>query len=194
MTTILEKSGCKGNILVVDDEPDNLEVLSIILESEGYQVRQAINANIALKTIKFQLPELILLDIKMPEIDGYQLCRKLKSNSETKDIPVIFLSGLARDIDKCKGFEVGAVDFVVKPFHLQETLARVQHHLTIRRLELELQQRNHELSQQQNRLETEICIRQQAENELENCKILLEAKNRQLQTIVDNSHRLQAHS
>ncbi|AFY53437.1 response regulator containing a CheY-like receiver domain and a GGDEF domain [Rivularia sp. PCC 7116] len=194
MTTILQTLGCKGNILVVDDEPDNLEVLSIILESEGYQVRQAINANIALKTIKLKLPELILLDIKMPEIDGYQLCQKLKSNSETKDIPVIFLSGLARDIDKCKGFEVGAVDFIIKPFHLQETLARVKHQLTIRKLELELQQRNHELSQQNNRLETEVYIRQQAENELESCKLLLEAKNRQIQTIFDNCHSLQAHS
>ncbi|MBV6625693.1 MAG: response regulator [Rivularia sp. (in: Bacteria)] len=194
MTKILQKSGCTGNILVIDDEPDNLEVLSIILESEGYQVRQAINAEMAFKTIKVKLPELILLDVRMPEIDGYELCQKLKSNSDTKDIPIIFLSGLARNIDKRKGFEVGAVDFITKPFHLQETLARVKHQLTIRRLELELKQRESELSQQNNRLKTEIFSRQQAENELKNCKILLEARNRQLQNIFDNSHSVQVRS
>lgn len=193
MTTILQKSGCKGNILVVDDERDNLELLSTILESEGYQVRQAINADIAFRSIKLQPPELILLDIRMPEIDGYQLCQQLKSNPEIKDIPVIFVSGLGRDNDKGKGFEVGAVDFITKPFQLEETIARVKHQLTIRRLEIELKRTNHELSQQKYRLQVEIYIRQQAENKLKNSKVLLETTDRQLQAVLIELQNMQPH-
>ncbi len=140
-----EKTEFKADILIVDDEPDNLRLLSTILQSQGYKVRQAINANIALKTLKLQPPDLILLDILMPEVDGYQLCQRLKSNSATTEIPVIFLSALSRGLDRKKGFLVGGADYLTKPFELEEVLARVNHQLTICNLKFQLQQKNQEL-------------------------------------------------
>lgn len=186
MTTILQKSGCKGNILIVDDEPDNLEVLSTILESEGYQVRQAINADVALKTIQIQPPELIILDIRMPKVDGYQLCQLLKSNPKTKYIPVIFLSALGKENDKGKGFELGAVDFINKPFELNEVLAKVKGQLTIRRLQIKLKEVNSELSYHNHRLQSKIHFHQQVENELSRSNISLEARNHQLQIMINH--------
>ena len=120
-------------------------MLSIILESQGYKVRQAVNADIALKTLELRSPDLILLDILMPEVDGYQLCQQLQHNSTTREIPVIFLSALARGLDRKKGFQVGGADFFTKPFELEEVLARVKHQLTICNLKLQLQQKNQEL-------------------------------------------------
>lgn len=142
-----ELKGFQADILIIDDEPDNLRLLSTILESQGYKVRQALNADIALKTIELQPPNLILLDILMPEVDGYQLCRQLKLNPKTNEIPVIFLSALARGLDRKKGFKAGGADYLTKPFELEEVLARVQHQLTICDLKLQLQLRNEELSQ-----------------------------------------------
>jgi len=133
--------------LIIDDEPDNLRLLSTILESESYKVRQAVNADIALKTVEIQPPDLILLDILMPEIDGYQLCKQLKHNPSSKDIPLIFLSALARGLDRKKGFQAGAADYLTKPFEIEEVLARVKHQLTICQLKLQLQQKNQELSE-----------------------------------------------
>ena len=140
-----EKTEFKADILIVDDEPDNLRLLSTILQSQGYKVRQAINADIALKTLHLQPPNLILLDILMPEVDGYQLCQQLKSNSATTEIPVIFLSALSRGLDRKKGFQVGGADYLTKPFELEEVLARVKHQLTICSLKFQLQQKNQEL-------------------------------------------------
>ncbi len=177
----LQKPDCKGNILIVDDQPDNLEVLSIILESEGYQVKQAINGDIALKTIELQEPELIMLDIRMPDIDGYEVCQKLKSNLKTKDIPVIFLSGLDRGIDQNKAFEVGGVDFILKPFMLEEILARVAHHLSVRRLEIKLNLRKKELRQQNYHLKTQIDICQQIEKDVRIFQASLKARDREFQ-------------
>ena len=193
MTKKLQKSDCKGNILIVDDQPDNLEVLSIILESEGYQVRQAVNADIAFKTIEIQAPELIMLDIRMPEIDGYEVCQKLKSNPETEDIPVMFLSGLGRGIDKSKALEVGCVDFIIKPFELEEVLARVAHHLTIRKLEIELNRRRQELAQQNYRLQTQIYICQKAGKDLEIFKASLKARGKEIQAITGKLKNIQPH-
>lgn len=170
MTT--QESQNKSNILIIDDETDNLKVLSSILENQNYEVRQAINADIAFRAIKIQIPDLILLDILMPEVNGYQACQQLKLNPNTKHIPVIFLSALGRDSDKAKGFEVGGVDFISKPFHLEETLARVKHQLTIRKLQSELKQVNHQLSQKNYRLQAEIYLKQQAENELKRYQAL----------------------
>lgn len=180
----LQKLNHKNNILIVDDEADNLEVLSNILENKGYEVRQAINADIAFRAIKIQIPDLILLDILMPEINGYQVCQQLKLNPNTKDIPVIFLSALGRDSDKAKGFEIGGVDFISKPFHLEEALARVKHQLTIRKLQLELKRVNYELSLKNYRLQAEIYVKQQVENELKHYQALLETRNQELQAIV----------
>ncbi|KST61948.1 response regulator [Mastigocoleus testarum] len=176
MDDMLEMLDFKGDILIIDDEPNNLDVLSTSLECYGYQVRQAVSAEIALKTIKLKLPELILLDVIMPKVDGYELCQQLKSNPETKDIPVIFLSALSQEHDKGKGFEVGAVDFISKPFHLEEILARINHQLTIRQLEIKLRETNQELEKQKYRLQTEIYLREKIEEELKDSKALLESR------------------
>jgi two-component system NtrC family sensor kinase len=134
-----------SDILVVDDEPNNLRVLSTILESSGYGVRQAINGKTALKAIQVEPPDLILLDILMPELGGYEVCQQLKHNADTAEIPVIFLSALNRTQDKVKGFEVGGADYITKPFQVEEVLARINHQLKIRLLQQQLQQKNQKL-------------------------------------------------
>ncbi|MCJ8282458.1 MAG: response regulator [Rivularia sp. ALOHA_DT_140] len=186
MTKILQNTGCKGNILVVDDEPDNNKVLSTILESEGYQVRKAINVDMALKTIKWKLPELIILDIRMPEVDGYQLYQQLKLNPDTKDIPVLSLSALGIENDFEKGLKLGSVDFQGKPFQLDAILARVKGQLTIRRLQIKLEQINHELSQHNHRLQEKIHFRKQVDKELIHSQFSLEARNHELQVMIGN--------
>ncbi|RAQ48981.1 response regulator [Arthrospira sp. O9.13F] len=132
----------KGSILIVDDTPDNLRVLSATLGDRDYDVQCAINGKLALMAVANQPPDLVLLDIKMPEMDGYQVCEALKSQQKTADIPVIFLSALDDVIDKVKAFAVGGVDYITKPFQVEEVLARVEHQLTIRRLQKQLQNQN----------------------------------------------------
>ncbi|HIK10353.1 MAG TPA: hybrid sensor histidine kinase/response regulator [Oscillatoriaceae cyanobacterium M33_DOE_052] len=130
----------KGNILIVDDTPNNLRVLSTMLLEQGYEVRTALNGNMALQSVKVLLPELILLDIQMPDMDGYQLCQRLKNIEEIKDIPVIFISALDDVNNKVKAFTLGGVDYITKPFHVEEVIARVENHLLNRRLQQQLQQ------------------------------------------------------
>jgi two-component system, sensor histidine kinase and response regulator len=143
-------------ILVVDDEPNNLRVLSTILNKRGYKVQKAICGNLALKAAIASPPDLILLDIIMPKINGYEVCKKLKSLENTKEIPVIFLSALDQTTDKVKAFELGGVDYITKPFQVEEVLARIENQLTIRKLQNKLQQQN-------DRLQREIEARKQAE-------------------------------
>ena len=116
----------KGNILIVDDTPDNLRLLSTMLESQGYQVRKAINGQIALRGVIMAPPDLILLDINMPQMNGYEVCEKLKSVEQTSEIPVIFISALDQTLDKVKAFEMGGVDYITKPFQIKEVLARIE--------------------------------------------------------------------
>lgn len=119
----------KGDILIVDDIPENLELLFQILIEYNYEVRRVLNGNQALRVTQIEPPDLILLDIKMPEIDGYEVCRQLKNNEKTKHIPVIFLSALNESFDKVKAFQVGGVDYITKPFNIPEVLARVENQL-----------------------------------------------------------------
>ncbi|TAN47082.1 MAG: response regulator [Methylococcaceae bacterium] len=128
-----------GNIVIVDDQPNNLRVLSGILQQAGYKVRPALDGEIALKSIKSTPPDLILLDIRMPGVDGYEVCRQLKSNEQTREIPVIFISALQDMEDKLAAFQAGGVDYVSKPFQMEEVLARVQAHLRLYRLQRDLQ-------------------------------------------------------
>lgn len=128
----------KANILVVDDTPDNLRLLSDMLMIEGYRVRPAPSGTHALATSRKEIPDLVLLDIVMPEMDGYEVCRALKADVRTKDIPVIFLSALGEVEDKVKGFEAGGVDFITKPFHPREVVLRVETHLKIALLQKQL--------------------------------------------------------
>ncbi|MGB0388690.1 MAG: response regulator [Ardenticatenaceae bacterium] len=136
----------KGNILVVDDTLPSLRLLVEMLADQGYEVRPAPNGALALRAVYSTRPDLILLDIKMPGMDGYQVCERLKADERSCDIPVIFISALNDVLDKVKAFSVGAVDYITKPFQLEEVLARVQTHLTLRRLQTRLEERTRELT------------------------------------------------
>ena len=124
----------KGNILAVDDTAASLKLLSDILMEEGYEVRPAISGELALHSAFSNPPELVLLDIRMPEIDGFEVCRQLKAHANTRDVPVIFVSAIMDTDEKVRGFNLGAVDFVTKPFQREELLARVRTHLEVDRL------------------------------------------------------------
>ncbi|MEG4341867.1 response regulator [Microcoleus sp. A003_D6] len=138
----------KGNILIVDDTPENLQVLSATLSDRGYKVRGVINGKMALRAALSGSPDLILLDIKMPEMDGYEVCTQLKAQAKTSEIPVIFISALDEVLDKVTAFQVGGVDYITKPFHVAEVLARIEHQLTIQRLKRQLIDRNTQLQQE----------------------------------------------
>ena len=129
-------------ILVVDDNPDNLRCLSHILTAHGYKVQRAISGQLALNAANAAPPDLILLDIIMPYMNGYQVCKILKISKNTKDIPVIFLSGLNKGSDKVNAFQVGAADYISKPFKAEEVVARIEHQLTIQNLQKRLQNKN----------------------------------------------------
>ncbi|MGB7895463.1 MAG: diguanylate cyclase, partial [Microcoleus sp.] len=132
----------RGNILIVDDLPDNLHLLSRTLKRHGYKVRSVTTGAMALRAAKSPSTELILLDIKLPDIDGYEVCKQLKSDEQTTGIPIIFLSALNETFNKVEGLAVGGVDYIAKPFQAEEVLARVETHLTIRRLQQSLQEQN----------------------------------------------------
>ena len=136
----------KGNILVVDDTPANLRLLVDILTENGYKVRPVPNGKLALSAARGFPPDLILLDIMMPEINGYEVCEKLKADKLTCDIPVIFISAINDVLDKVKAFGVGGVDYISKPFQVEEVLARVGTHLAMSYLQKSLQTKNEELS------------------------------------------------
>jgi PleD family two-component response regulator len=125
----------RGNLLLVDDTPNNLRLLSAMLTEQGYEVRRVVNGQMALKTAQANPPDLILLDIKMPDMNGYEVCQRLKVDPVTRDIPVIFISALDEVLDKVKAFAVGGVDYITKPFSEEEVFARVENILTIRKLQ-----------------------------------------------------------
>jgi len=135
-----------GNILVVDDMPDNLQVLSEILIREGYVVRPVTSGAMAFRTMAAALPELVLADIKMPGMDGYEFCRRMKAEERTREIPVIFISALGEIRDKVRAFEAGGVDYITKPFQAEEVAARVRTHLAMHALRRSLSQANAELT------------------------------------------------
>lgn len=119
----------KGNILVVDDKPDNLRLLVTLLSEQGYQVRPVPNGKLALSGAKAIPPDLILLDIMMPGMDGFEVCRELKKDEVTKEIPIIFLTAKVETKDIVKGFDLGGADYVCKPFQTAELLARIRTHI-----------------------------------------------------------------
>jgi signal transduction histidine kinase len=135
------------DILVVDDTPANLQLLGGMLKERGYKVRPAPNGKLALQAAKSAVPDLILLDINMPEIDGYEVCARLKRDERLRGVPVIFISALNETMDKVLAFGVGGVDYITKPFQFEEVDARVSVHLKLRRLQLDLEIRNRELQQ-----------------------------------------------
>ena len=135
----------KADILIVDDTPANLRLLGGMLQQHDYGVRPVPNGELALKAATNQRPDLILLDINMPGMDGYEVCARLKEDPILRKVPVIFISALDETIDKIKAFQVGGVDYVTKPFQIEEVLARVHTHLTIHRLQVELEEHNQTL-------------------------------------------------
>ena len=136
----------KASILVVDDTPANLRLLVGLLTEQGYAVRPARDGFQALSIAQGAGIDLILLDIQMPQIDGYEVCSKLKANEETRDIPVIFISALSDVFDKVKAFGVGGVDYITKPFQVEEVLARVETHLAVQKLQKSLHDKNEHLA------------------------------------------------
>src|SRR5579864_4398817 len=126
-------------ILVVDDESESRTLLTAILTAEGYGVRLADGGALALASIELNRPELILLDVRMPGLDGFEVCRRLKQRDETRDIPLIFISASGEIEEHVEGFRLGAVDFVTKPFQREELLARVRTHLELGQLRAELE-------------------------------------------------------
>lgn len=136
-----------ATVLIVDDNPANLGVLSDTLDQAGIEVWVAKSGKVALERVKYALPNLILLDVMMPEIDGFETCRLLKAESETKDIPVIFMTALSDTSNKIEGFQVGAVDYITKPFQQEEVLSRVKLHLKLHDLATKLEHKNALLEQ-----------------------------------------------
>ena len=132
MTAPAQKKASK--ILIVDDTPANVLLLVRMLTERGYETRSVLSGKLALQAARAEAPDLILLDITMPEMSGYEVCEQLKADTALKDIPVIFISASNQTIDKVKAFRVGGVDYVTKPFHFEEVYARVQTHLQLHRL------------------------------------------------------------
>ncbi|MEH1838450.1 MAG: response regulator [Nostoc sp.] len=144
----------KRNVLVVDDTPDNLRLLSAMLTARGFEVRKALNGKIALTACQMVLPDVILLDINMPDMDGYQVCQQLKADKKTCEVPVIFISALDDVLDKVKAFDVGGVDYIAKPFHGAEVVLRIENQINLRLLQVKLQEQNFLLQQALDDLKT----------------------------------------
>lgn len=141
-----------GDIFIVDDNANNLHLLEKILREHNYKVRMATNGKRALSAINTALPELIILDVNMPDLDGYQVCEQLKASPKTSTIPIIFLSALDDVLDKVKAFKLGGVDYITKPFQTEEVIARIENQLTISRLRKELEKRNEQLAKEKEAL------------------------------------------
>jgi len=168
----------KPSILLVDDTPTNLEILVQVFDKQGYDVFVATDGESALEQISATPPDLILLDVMMPGLDGFETCQRLKANPATADIPVIFMTALTETLDKVKGFQVGAVDYVTKPIQHEEVLARVTTHLKLRSLQQHLEQRIIERTAEL----------QKALDEVEQLKGQLQAENTYLREEIQLEH------
>jgi DNA-binding NtrC family response regulator len=156
------------DILIVDDEISNLQLLTQLLSDAGYQIRTAKEPKFAIESAMAQPPNLILLDVRMPEMDGFEVCKRLKQDERTRDIPIIFISALQGVQDRVRGFNVGGVDFITKPFQEEEVLARVRTHLELRNMQLHLEElvekRTTEVVKLKNQIEQEnIYLRKEIE-------------------------------
>ncbi|QTA83537.1 Two component system response regulator/histidine kinase [Desulfonema limicola] len=178
-----------NNVLIVDDKHENLRILSDMLQKNGYSVRAAINGNSALKSIKTRAPDIILLDILMPDMDGYEVCRQLKASAQTRDIPVIFISTLDNPQDKVRAFKTGGTDFIAKPFHLEEVLARIKTHITLREMNIKMEMQN-------SRLQEEVAKRKNAQQALQTAndtlEIRVEQRTKELENAINERLELEA--
>ncbi|NES04860.1 MAG: diguanylate cyclase [Okeania sp. SIO2F4] len=169
----MESDIIANNILIVDDQIPNLRVLTAMLKEKNYQVRKATDGETAIEAVEIEPPDLIILDIKMPGMDGYEVCQSLKLNDATKDIPIIFISALNEVFDKVKAFDVGGIDYITKPFQEEEVLARIKSQLTIK-------QQQRLLEKEKERLKQEIQKRKEIEASLYQSRALISS-------IVNNS-------
>ncbi len=174
-------SSRKPSILLVDDTPTNLQILVQVFDKQGYEVFVATDGESALEQVPTTQPDLILLDVMMPGLDGFETCLRLKANPDTADIPVIFMTALAETNDKVKGFQTGAVDYVTKPIQHEEVLARVTTHLNLRSLQQHLEQRVTERTAEL----------QSALNEVEELKSQLQAENTYLREEIQFEHNFE---
>lgn len=147
MASMLHSNLTNSTILIVDDTPTNLRILVDYLENHSHRIVISQDGESALKRAKLVVPDIILLDVIMPGMDGFEVCRLLKENPETRDIPVVFMTVLSETVDKVKGFDLGAVDYITKPFHCEEILVRIDNHLTIRHLQKQLEKSNKNLGE-----------------------------------------------
>jgi len=171
-----QNSASKETILIVDDIPENLQLLAGMLSDQGYIVRLAPDGQLALQFVQSNPPDLILLDILMPDMDGYEVCKELKTSPTTQDIPVIFISALHEVFDKVKAFSVGGVDYITKPFEVQEVLARVENQLRLSRFSKQLLEQNARLSK-------EIEERKRIEHERKRAQEALQASESELRAL-----------
>ena len=176
-------NGYPPNILIVDDLPANALLLSKMLTARGYHVRPVLSGKLALQAARTEPPDLILLDITMPEMNGYEVCEQLKADTVLKDIPVIFISALDQPEEKVKAFRVGGVDYVTKPFQLEEVQARVETHLKIHSLQRRLCTQNENLEQLVAEIEE---AREYAENIVETVREPLVVLNADLKILTAN--------
>ncbi|MEL7363865.1 MAG: response regulator, partial [Bacteroidota bacterium] len=174
-----------GTVLVVDDMPANVGVLFDHLSQSGYTVLVAESGASALLQARHGQPDLILLDVQMPGLDGFEVCRRLKHHPETRHIPVLFMTALADAEDKVRGFSMGAQDYITKPFQHEEVVARVETHLTLRRLQDELKAANADLEA---RVEQRTAELQAALKEVEAMRDRLQDENRYLRDEVAQVH------
>ncbi|MCA1659248.1 MAG: response regulator, partial [Verrucomicrobiaceae bacterium] len=182
----LPENAPRQTILIVDDVPANLGVLLDFLHTAGYQVLVAESGKGALSQLDYAQPDIILLDVTMPGIDGFETCRRLKKDDRWRDTPVLFLTALNETTDKVRGFEVGAVDFITKPLHPEEVLARVRAHLQIRALQQDLEEKN-------TLLEKAVALRIEAESQLQQSldrAVLVVSERNQIQFCTRLARRL----
>ena len=175
-----ENSGEKGVILIVDDTPTNLDVLLDLLEADGFKVVIAEDGERAIGLAEYAPPDLILLDVLMPGIDGFETCHRLKINPATQEIPIIFLTAVSDNVDKVKGLNLGAVDYITKPLNHEEVLARVNTHVRLQNL-------TRRLTEQNERLEQEIQQRQQIEEEREQAFRALQRSEARFRRLIESN-------
>ncbi|MBP0018588.1 MAG: hybrid sensor histidine kinase/response regulator [Cyanobacteria bacterium SBLK] len=168
----------QGNILAIDDTPANLQLLVGLLSKQGYKVRPMPSGTLALQGIHLDYPDLILLDIQMPDMNGYEVCKQLKADDRTRDIPVVFISSLDDVFDKVEAFKAGGIDYITKPFHAEEVFARVQTHITLYRLQKKLQEKTEDQDRQ---LQEQNLILEQTIERLEEANQELQERFQQLQ-------------
>lgn len=176
-------------LLIVDDMPANISVLSDFLEEKGFEILIAQNGKRAIKKAEYAHPDLILLDVMMPEMDGFEACQILKSQDSTKDIPIIFMTALTDTVDKVKGFELGAADYITKPIQQDEVLARINAHLNLYKLQRQLKTRTEQLAEANQEIST---FNEQLKSENLRMSAELEVSRRLQQMLLPTEKELEA--